>query len=179
MVAFALGCGFAQGAHAHQVPCPMSLTHCLRTFQTRSPSTSSGPCRASGLPRRSQLQCVSLMPFEREKTLIVLTLIASSARHPRADVPAVAHALHRVRDVRSGRARRRSDRQRDWGRPDPAHGVRLRPILARSLRSHHIIVAHSETWRSTFWFLAGLSALCAIGGFFSIDPDIPYALADK
>ncbi|KAI0788394.1 efflux transporter [Fomes fomentarius] len=37
----------------------------------------------------------------------------------------------------------------------------------------------AETWRSTFWFLAGLSALCAIGGFFSIDPDIPYALADK
>ncbi|KAI0794177.1 efflux transporter [Fomes fomentarius] len=36
-----------------------------------------------------------------------------------------------------------------------------------------------QTWRSTFWFLAGGSALCGLGAWFSIDPDIPYALADR
>ena len=36
-----------------------------------------------------------------------------------------------------------------------------------------------QTWRSTFWFLTGLSVLCGIGAVFSIDQDLPYALDDK
>ncbi|TBU55746.1 efflux transporter [Dichomitus squalens] len=36
-----------------------------------------------------------------------------------------------------------------------------------------------QSWRSTFWFLTGLSALCCVGGLMSIDADIPYALPDK
>ena len=37
----------------------------------------------------------------------------------------------------------------------------------------------SQTWRSTFWFMTGMSALCCLGGFISIDTDVPYALPDK
>ncbi|KAI0788398.1 efflux transporter [Fomes fomentarius] len=37
----------------------------------------------------------------------------------------------------------------------------------------------AQTWRSVFWFLTGMSALCAVGGMISIDPDVPYALEDK
>ncbi|KAI1781888.1 hypothetical protein LXA43DRAFT_1069608 [Ganoderma leucocontextum] len=36
-----------------------------------------------------------------------------------------------------------------------------------------------QTWRSTFWFMTGLSALCCMGGYISIDKDVPYALPDK
>ncbi|KAM5539739.1 hypothetical protein V8D89_006552 [Ganoderma adspersum] len=36
-----------------------------------------------------------------------------------------------------------------------------------------------QSWRSTFWFLAGLSAACCLGGFISIEPDVPYTLPDK
>ncbi|KAM5544030.1 hypothetical protein V8D89_002216 [Ganoderma adspersum] len=36
-----------------------------------------------------------------------------------------------------------------------------------------------QTWRSTFWCMTGLSALCCLGGYISIDADIPYALPDK
>ncbi|TBU52453.1 efflux transporter [Dichomitus squalens] len=37
----------------------------------------------------------------------------------------------------------------------------------------------AQSWRSTFWFMTGLSALCCLGGLFSIDADDPYALPDK
>ncbi|KAI0750334.1 major facilitator superfamily domain-containing protein [Daedaleopsis nitida] len=37
----------------------------------------------------------------------------------------------------------------------------------------------AKTWRSTFWLLTGLSALCCIGAFISIDKDVPYALGDR
>ncbi|PIL29314.1 MFS general substrate transporter [Ganoderma sinense ZZ0214-1] len=36
-----------------------------------------------------------------------------------------------------------------------------------------------QSWRSTFWFLAGLSAACCLGGFLSIEPDVPYTIPDK
>ncbi|KAI0364249.1 efflux transporter [Pilatotrama ljubarskyi] len=36
-----------------------------------------------------------------------------------------------------------------------------------------------KTWRSTFWFLTGLSAVCVLGAMISIDKDLPYHLADK
>ncbi|KAI0761546.1 efflux transporter [Trametes elegans] len=36
-----------------------------------------------------------------------------------------------------------------------------------------------KTWRSTFWFLTGLSALCCLGAMLSIDKDVPYDLADR
>ncbi|EJF56000.1 efflux transporter [Dichomitus squalens LYAD-421 SS1] len=37
----------------------------------------------------------------------------------------------------------------------------------------------AQSWRSTFWFLTGLSALCCLGGLISIEADVPYALPDK
>ncbi|KAI0761550.1 efflux transporter [Trametes elegans] len=37
----------------------------------------------------------------------------------------------------------------------------------------------AKTWRSTFWFLTGLSAVFCIGGMISIDKDVPYDLADR
>ncbi|TBU27560.1 MFS general substrate transporter [Dichomitus squalens] len=37
----------------------------------------------------------------------------------------------------------------------------------------------AQSWRSTFWFMTGLSALCCLGGLISIDADDPYALPDK
>ncbi|TBU27562.1 efflux transporter [Dichomitus squalens] len=37
----------------------------------------------------------------------------------------------------------------------------------------------AQSWRSTFWFLTGLSALCCLGAIISIDADLPYALPDK
>ncbi|KAI8974619.1 efflux transporter [Trametes punicea] len=36
-----------------------------------------------------------------------------------------------------------------------------------------------KTWRSTFWFLTGLSFVCCIGGITSIDNDVPYGLTDR
>ena len=36
-----------------------------------------------------------------------------------------------------------------------------------------------ETWRSAFWFMTGLSAVCCVGAWFSIDHDEPYQLEDK
>ncbi|KAI0833324.1 major facilitator superfamily domain-containing protein [Trametes gibbosa] len=36
-----------------------------------------------------------------------------------------------------------------------------------------------KTWRSTFWFLTGLSVICCIGGFLSIDADDLHELADR
>ncbi|KAI1786589.1 efflux transporter [Ganoderma leucocontextum] len=37
----------------------------------------------------------------------------------------------------------------------------------------------AQSWRSNFWFMTGLSALCCLGGYISIDPDVPYELLDK
>ncbi|KAI1786595.1 efflux transporter [Ganoderma leucocontextum] len=37
----------------------------------------------------------------------------------------------------------------------------------------------AQSWRSNFWFMTGLSALCCLGGFISIDADVPYVLLDK
>ncbi|KAI0656360.1 efflux transporter [Cubamyces menziesii] len=36
-----------------------------------------------------------------------------------------------------------------------------------------------KTWRSTFWFLAGLSAVCCIGGLVSIDSDFVHGIVDR
>ncbi|KAL1950009.1 hypothetical protein VTO73DRAFT_8890 [Trametes versicolor] len=36
-----------------------------------------------------------------------------------------------------------------------------------------------KAWRSAFWFLAGMAALCCVGGAFSIDIDEPYQLDDR
>ncbi|KAI8995706.1 efflux transporter [Trametes punicea] len=36
-----------------------------------------------------------------------------------------------------------------------------------------------KTWRSTFWFLTGLSFVCCIGAIMSIDNDVPYGLTDR
>ncbi|KAI0327086.1 efflux transporter [Cubamyces sp. BRFM 1775] len=36
-----------------------------------------------------------------------------------------------------------------------------------------------KTWRSTFWFLAGLSAVCCIGGLISIDNDFVHGVVDR
>ncbi|KAH9895305.1 efflux transporter [Cubamyces lactineus] len=36
-----------------------------------------------------------------------------------------------------------------------------------------------KTWRSTFWFLTGLSAICCIGAFISIDDDFSESLTDR
>ncbi|KAI0668013.1 efflux transporter [Trametes maxima] len=37
----------------------------------------------------------------------------------------------------------------------------------------------AKTWRSTFWFLAGLSAVCCLGGMVSIDKDVPHDIVDR
>ncbi|KAI1786590.1 efflux transporter [Ganoderma leucocontextum] len=37
----------------------------------------------------------------------------------------------------------------------------------------------AHTWRSTFWFMTALSALCCLGGYISIDADVPYVFPDK
>ncbi|KAI0636360.1 efflux transporter [Trametes polyzona] len=37
----------------------------------------------------------------------------------------------------------------------------------------------SQSWRSMFWFLSGIAALCCLGGAFSIDQDKPYELDDR
>ncbi|KAI0636359.1 efflux transporter [Trametes polyzona] len=37
----------------------------------------------------------------------------------------------------------------------------------------------AQSWRSMFWFLTGLAALCLIGGAFSVDRDKPYELDDR
>ncbi|KAI0350433.1 efflux transporter [Trametes cingulata] len=37
----------------------------------------------------------------------------------------------------------------------------------------------AKTWRSTFWFLTGLSAVCVLGAMVSIDKDLPYHLEDR
>ncbi|OJT07812.1 Drug resistance protein [Trametes pubescens] len=37
----------------------------------------------------------------------------------------------------------------------------------------------AKTWRSTFWFLTGLSAVCCLGGLLSIDNDVPHDLPDR
>ncbi|OJT07816.1 hypothetical protein TRAPUB_1299 [Trametes pubescens] len=36
-----------------------------------------------------------------------------------------------------------------------------------------------KSWRSAFWFLAGMAAVCCVGGAFSIDKDEPYQLDDR
>ncbi|KAI0656359.1 efflux transporter [Cubamyces menziesii] len=36
-----------------------------------------------------------------------------------------------------------------------------------------------KTWRSTFWFFTGLSVICCIGGFISIDDDFSEGLVDR
>ncbi|KAI0788409.1 hypothetical protein C8Q74DRAFT_1367137 [Fomes fomentarius] len=116
------------------------------------------------------------VPTVVEKTLPVLALTASSASQPRADIPTIAHALHRVRDLRSapisaaiGNVMRRV---LTGLTSDPAHRMRPSPVLVRSLPD--TLVAPSGSCRSTFCFLP---ALYVIGNVFSIDPDIPCALA--
>ncbi|KAH9937920.1 efflux transporter [Epithele typhae] len=37
----------------------------------------------------------------------------------------------------------------------------------------------AQSWRSTFWFLTGLSFLCCVGAWFSIEPDEPYHSEDR
>ncbi|RPD55048.1 efflux transporter [Lentinus tigrinus ALCF2SS1-6] len=37
----------------------------------------------------------------------------------------------------------------------------------------------AQSWRSTFWFLTGLSFMCCVGAMISIDRDVPYELADR
>ncbi|KAI0788406.1 hypothetical protein C8Q74DRAFT_1367133 [Fomes fomentarius] len=51
--------------------------------------------------------------------------------------------------------------------------------ILRACRSGPPWQSQLHETRVRFLFLAGLSSLCAIGSFFSTDPDIPYALADK
>ncbi|RPD69738.1 efflux transporter [Lentinus tigrinus ALCF2SS1-7] len=37
----------------------------------------------------------------------------------------------------------------------------------------------AQSWRSTFWFLTGLSFMCCVGAMISIDRDVPYELTDR
>ncbi|EIN03494.1 MFS general substrate transporter [Punctularia strigosozonata HHB-11173 SS5] len=37
----------------------------------------------------------------------------------------------------------------------------------------------TPTWRSTFWFSTAFAAVCLVGGFFFIDPDLPSTESDR
>ena len=166
---FGLGCGFAQSEYA--VPFSVSVKslkrptasdditiYILRGFQGLGP--------AAAVPASVG---ISLARVRSGKMTLSL------AWYPRPNIPPINSPVYRLRHVLCWCSRRGGTGTHHWWCPYTANRVGFELLLADALAN----LPCSKSWRSTFWFMTGLSALCCVGGWISIEADIPYDLPDK